>query len=293
MEKQKVPEVGVPIRRALSSELRSVDEGKRQLTVTASTEKIDRYGDCIRANGWRLDAYKLNPVVLWGHRASEPAVGKTVKIWIEQSPRPALVQVIEFATKEANPLADVLWRLYKDGFMSAVSVGFLPLEQPTPISDLESNTVGYEFTSQELLELSLVSIPANSECLTRARTKGFSETDLLCVVSAKDEDATPDPLADLRKDLAKLKTELAGLVAEMKSWKTVKHEESSAESDICTLESLCDAVAQAGTFVREKESELVSDEPEIETIDQLGEVLKADEISTVEDFCSKIVSEKS
>lgn len=262
MQKQKAPEVGVPIRREFSQELRSVDEAKRQLTVTASTEKIDRYGDSIKVSGWRLENYKRNPVVLFGHRASEPAVGKTVAIWTESSP-PALVHTIEFASKEANPLADTLWRLYKDGFMSAVSVGFLPLEQPTPISDLESNTVGYEYTSQELLELSLVSLPANSDCVARARAAGFSEADLQRAFSGEEFSASNPE--SVYKELISINQEIASIaldvstkaarecIARLKAAGVRPGEAIHEDGDVCTIEELVAAVKQAGDSMRGSE----------------------------------------
>ena len=41
---------------------------KNSLTLQASIESEDRAGDVIRAEGWELDNYRLNPVILWTHR---------------------------------------------------------------------------------------------------------------------------------------------------------------------------------------------------------------------------------
>jgi len=49
-----------------------------------------------------------------------------------------------------------------------MSVGFRPLEQPTPITNAEGRTTGYLFTKQELLETSCVNLPANINALQRA-----------------------------------------------------------------------------------------------------------------------------
>jgi hypothetical protein len=61
-------------------------------------------------------------------------------------------------------------------FMNATSVGFMPTEEPKRILD-ENNSWsgGYEFTNQELLELSTVAIPANEEALARSMTRAVSE----------------------------------------------------------------------------------------------------------------------
>jgi len=157
--------------RPLPSQIRSLDEKRRTITFVASTEAVDRYGDIIRVAGWKLDNYRKNPVVLWGHRSGDPPIGRCVEIGIESNP-PALVQKVEFATKDVYPFADTVYRLYKDGFLRAVSVGFLPLEEPKPRFSLEGEYLGEEFLSQELLELSAVAVPANPEALGRAIRKG-------------------------------------------------------------------------------------------------------------------------
>jgi hypothetical protein len=59
------------------------DSGSRTVTVVASTESEDRVGDVILASGWELDAYLANPVILWAHDYSRPAIGKAEKVWVE------------------------------------------------------------------------------------------------------------------------------------------------------------------------------------------------------------------
>jgi hypothetical protein len=55
----------------------------RTLTFTISTSSVDRMGDTIAVSGWKLDAYRKNPVVLWGHDSADFPVAKTTKLWIE------------------------------------------------------------------------------------------------------------------------------------------------------------------------------------------------------------------
>jgi len=56
----------------------------------------------------------------------------------------------------------------------------MPTKEPTPLKDADGNsTGGVEFNGQELLELSCVPVPANSNALARAVTKGvISEGDV-------------------------------------------------------------------------------------------------------------------
>ena len=57
-------------------------EGK-SITFRASIESEDRAGDVIKAEGWELDNYRQNPVVLWAHRHDLLPIGKSVDIWVE------------------------------------------------------------------------------------------------------------------------------------------------------------------------------------------------------------------
>ena len=53
-------------------------------------------------------------------------------------------------------------------YLYGVRSGFLPLEPPKPRLDADGRFVGYEYTKQELLEVSCVPIGMNPEALARA-----------------------------------------------------------------------------------------------------------------------------
>lgn len=169
------PVVGELRRIGLITEMRSVDDVNRTIDFVASTESRDRYGDSIKVSGWKTDNYMRNPVFLFQHRSNEPPIGKTIKLWKEANP-PALVQRVQFADAKTYPFAETIFRLYQGKFMNATSVGFMPTEEPKRILDENNNwTGGYEFTSQELLELSAVAVPANPEALARSLHRAVDE----------------------------------------------------------------------------------------------------------------------
>ena len=171
------PAVGTIRRAAFTPELRGIDEKNRTIDFVASTEAVDRYHDILRVRGFQTENYLKNPVFLWAHKSSEPPIGRTVAISKELNP-PALVQRVQFADKATYPFADTIFNLYKSKFLAAVSVGFIPLEQPAPILGADGrSTGGYEFTSQELLELSAVPIPANPEAVARALDERIVSSD--------------------------------------------------------------------------------------------------------------------
>ncbi len=74
--------VGAVPERGTSSETRGArsSHGKDSLTLQASIESEDRAGDVIRAEGWELDNYRLNPVILWTHRHDLLPVGKSIDV---------------------------------------------------------------------------------------------------------------------------------------------------------------------------------------------------------------------
>jgi hypothetical protein len=97
-----------------------------RLTLVASTSHEDRAGDVINASGWDLAAYRDNPVFLWAHDYRRPAIGKSVKTWVQDGPDAGrLMGTIEFAP---TPFAQKIRSLYVSGFMRGVSVGFRALE---------------------------------------------------------------------------------------------------------------------------------------------------------------------
>ena len=51
------------------------------MTFVASTEEVDRHGDVVSVAGWKLDAYRKNPVFLWAHDYARPAIGRSTQVW--------------------------------------------------------------------------------------------------------------------------------------------------------------------------------------------------------------------
>lgn len=120
----------------------------------ASTEVQDRAGESIEVAGWDLKNFKSNPVLLAFHDHTQP-IGKVTKIWVEKSNKPKLM--FKAWISDATETARGIKRLMGDGVLRAFSVGFKPYDQD-----------GTKFTKQELLEISVVSVPANQEALRLA-----------------------------------------------------------------------------------------------------------------------------
>ena len=151
----------------ISPDIKEVSD--RVLEFIGSTETQDRDGEVIKASGWDLTNYKKNPVFAWAHRYDEPPIGKAKKVWIEDG---KLKFNIEFADKDTYEFADTIYRLYKGGFMSATSVGFIPDTDAIEEGDGEK-APRRTYTKQELLELSAVPVPSNPDALVQARDSGL------------------------------------------------------------------------------------------------------------------------
>lgn len=156
-------------------------------SVVGSSNVIDRMGDTISQDGWRLDAYKkTNPVILWGHNVHEERlpIGKALKVWIEEKGTKAAKLMFKIKFDLLDPFAAEVYRKIQQGFLNTVSVGFMPLEW----KELEPDNPwgGKLYTKQELLELSVVPVPANPEAVIALRSIG-----------AKDKRFDPVELKDL------------------------------------------------------------------------------------------------
>jgi HK97 family phage prohead protease len=161
------PEAG--LRKEFVAEVKADDLAEqRQLTFTISTGAVDRQSDTVAVDGWEIDNYLKNPVVLWGHDYSALPIGRAIKVW---SGDRALRAVMEPTPKGMVRFNDIVFDLFKGGFLNAVSVGFRPTEWKW--SDDKERPMGIDFKRQELLEFSAVTVPANAEALIEARGAGI------------------------------------------------------------------------------------------------------------------------
>jgi HK97 family phage prohead protease len=138
--------------------------GERQARVICSTGDVDRAGDVVVQDGIDLSAYKMNPIVLWGHDTSQP-IAKAVEIGIVEG---KLMATVEFPPAGISAKADEICGLVKSGVISAVSIGFNPTEME-PIDKSNPKKGPQKYLKCELGEFSFVSVPANKSALTVER----------------------------------------------------------------------------------------------------------------------------
>jgi len=134
------------------------------MRIIASTEAIDRDGEVIKLSGWDLKAFKNNPVLLWAHNHRDLPLGKFLSITNSKANK-RLEGVIKWASEEANPFAKFVKAQFAEGLMKTFSVGFIPRERDVN----EPNII----TKAELLEVSAVPVPSNSEAMALLSAKDF------------------------------------------------------------------------------------------------------------------------
>lgn len=136
----------------------STDEEPNTLDFIATDETLDRYDEVIRLDGWDVANYLRNPVVVDSHDYSSISriLGRTTQLTVTTGDDGRMVNRVQFALD--NPMGNLAWKMARAGFIKSESVGFLAKEWTNGASaDAPSRT----FTKAELLEISLVAVPAN------------------------------------------------------------------------------------------------------------------------------------
>src|SRR5438477_3984349 len=130
------------------------------LDFVSSDETLDRCGEIIQANGWKLSSYARNPVFQNAHQYGDIifTLGRALVTEVRGG---KLFQRIQFATP-INPMAKIAYGLYRGKFLNAVSVGFIPLRWQ---EGGDKAAYSRKYLEQELLEVSAVAIPANPQAL--------------------------------------------------------------------------------------------------------------------------------
>lgn len=174
----------IMLRKQYVPEVRQVGSAEeRRLSFIVSTEAVDRDNDTISVKGWVLKNFRKNPVVLFGHGGIP--IAKSPKISKTEASLDADAEFLppDMADHEHVKFSDMVFQMLVKKFLRATSVGFRPLEFKEPDEDDERRSGGgallspfrhgMDFLKQELLEFSIVPVPANPEAVIQARSAGI------------------------------------------------------------------------------------------------------------------------
>jgi HK97 family phage prohead protease len=138
--------------------VRALHQAERAVDVVMSTDAEDMHGEIVE-QVWDTRAYERNPVLLLGHDSRSLPIGRVEHVRVEGG---SLRGRIVLASAKANPIADQVWHSIVEGSLSACSVGFVPGEIRHEKRGGKDVVV---LSKNRLLELSVVSIPANDQAL--------------------------------------------------------------------------------------------------------------------------------
>jgi hypothetical protein len=157
------------------------EEGARSLVGDISTTSIDRDGDVVLPSGIDLDNFWKNPQVLFGHDASKMGIGTVKRGDITKTPVSIVAKAALFPRPPSLP-SNVEWQpdtildLAKMGAPLGLSIGFRIKPGGARIADERDakrfgDGVQRIISKWELLEFSVVTIPANQDAMVTAVAK--------------------------------------------------------------------------------------------------------------------------
>jgi HK97 family phage major capsid protein/HK97 family phage prohead protease len=233
------------------------DLGQGEVEAVISSGVLDRHGEKIDVAGISTKQYMKNPIVAWAHNYDLPPIGKAIKVWKEGE---KLMGRMKFAIAE-NPMAKTVYELIQGGFLNAVSIGFIPLE-------MDGNT----YTKSEMIEFSVVPVPANPEALIFAKKKGL---DISKIMPHTKEDMNLEAL------LAKIKDEGidALTLAEVKFIKASEKDlTENQKAELAEILKVEDKDADLKKYFEEKIEALKKelDKPEVKNINLSAKAKDAD-----------------
>jgi HK97 family phage major capsid protein len=156
------------------------------LDFVLSDATVDRVGDIIDPSGWDLRNFKQNPIALWDHGKSSILGNLPIGVWENVRVEAGkLMARFKPAEKGTHHVIDGIISLLEQGILKTVSVGFKPLARPEPLKG-----GGLRFKKHELLETSIVSVPANPSAQQMAKSLNVSADTMALVFG---EPAEEDP----------------------------------------------------------------------------------------------------
>ncbi len=139
--------------------------GPNRVEAIAGTSNKARDGHIVRMSGMDTSAFLRSGTILFNHDPSKP-VGIPVSGRVDSGGNLRLV--IDFAGEGLSKHADEVRNLVKAGILRNLSIGFDPLEME-PL-DPRNPRGGQLITRSELLEVSVVGVPADVGAVVTARS---------------------------------------------------------------------------------------------------------------------------
>lgn len=183
-------------REAVSTSAEKTGERTRRFVI--SDESVDRYNTTFAANGWETRNFEANPVLLWCHQASALPLGKAT---VSRSGS-QLIGDFEFFTDDINPDAGRVLKMIDAGVLAA-SHRFEPIEEEYNPERERGDWRDYvyppiDYKRQELLEVSVVTVPGNANALPQRGDLDADDLRLVAQAALLRSAEQPEPRANLK-----------------------------------------------------------------------------------------------
>lgn len=263
--------------------VKELDADKRIIRGMATTPATDRVGDSIDPLGVEFN----NPSpLLWMHQTDLPVgtvrFGKPTKDGVPFEA--TIANIPEPAGLKAR--VDEAWASVKAGLVSAVSVGFRAIEW-----SVNETTGGLNFLKTEILELSLVCVPANREA-TITSIKSY-DSEILAALGTKRieeaKDPTPSGATEKPYKTAKL-TPKEG--TKMNIAEQIKSYQNERAAKAATMEDIMGKSEKAGETLDKADSEAFDTlSGEVKAIDE--QLSRLSILQSAKAYTATLVTEKA
>jgi HK97 family phage prohead protease len=241
----------------MSKEARKLPE-KLEVEFIVCDNTLNRKGWRLLVEGVDMEGFKKNPVCIVQHDTWTIPVGKWKNLRVEGE---QLLGTVEFDRNDDEAVR-LYWK-YSDGYMNAVSIHIIPIEESELQEHLVSGQRYATITKSELLEISLVTIPGQKNAIKLSTPEG--EDYKLNIINSKKEKEmegkeNQEEINELKKQLEEQKKLNAKNLVSMHKERGViedgetEHFEKLALSDYETVEKILTARSP------KKEKEEKSDE---------------------------------
>jgi phage head maturation protease len=220
--------LGVMIHRTFAAVCKAVDKDGYTFEATITTASLDRYNEVIVPSGVDMEAFKKNPVVFWGHNYDGFPIAKADELMPDSA---AIRARFTFPPDGIYQQADIARKLWSNHFINAVSVGIIPIERSED---------GKTITKSELLEFSLVGVPANRDALRNSYDR-----------EAKEGRVLSKRTRDLLNNAVKQMDEAAQAIQDLlDATSTEEDGDKSAPGDVQSANDLLDQVSLLAAFYK-------------------------------------------
>ncbi len=135
--------------------------GESRVHFVMSTDRIDREKEKIELDGWGLEEYRKNPVLLWSHDWNRSPIGRMENVMVTEK---GLEGDAVFCSKEVDEFAWSIGQKVLGGYLNCGSVGFKVVDyEIVDHRRCPEEKADIIYKKMELLEFSICNIPCNTE----------------------------------------------------------------------------------------------------------------------------------